>query len=187
VTGHRAVADVKRVLAGIDEALDRIEHASARRLPLVISPLAEGADCLVAERVLARPGGRLVVPLPLPQEDYLTDFTADASRRKFLGLLARADRIIQLPPAATREAAYEAAGQYVLEHCDVLLAVWDGREVQGEGGTGQIVARGRAMGKPIVIVRAGNRIPGTRVATSLGEEQGRVLVERLPEERRGDG
>src|SRR6266446_1668572 len=86
-----------------------------------------------------------------------------------------------------REAAFEAAGQYVLEHCDVLLAVWDGREVQVEGGTGQIVARGRAMGKPIVIVRAGNRIPGTRVATSLGEEQGRVLVERLTEERRGDG
>ncbi len=154
MTGHRAVADVKRVLAGIDEALDRIEHASARRLLLVISPLAEGADCLVAERVLARPGGRLVVPLPLPQEDYLTDFTTDASRRKFLELLARAERIIHLPPAATREAAYEAAG---------------------------------AMGKPIVIVRAGNRIPGTRVATSLGEEQGRVLVERLTEERRGDG
>ncbi len=187
MTGHRFVADVKRVRVGIDEALDRIERAWGRRILLVVSPLAEGADCLAAERVLARPGGRLVVPLPLPRDDYLSDFTSEASRRKFLDLLARADRIVQLPPAATRPAAYEAVGQYVLEHCDVLLAVWDGQEVQGEGGTGQIVARGRAMGKPLVIVRAGNRVPGTRVATSLGEEQGRVLVEGLPEERRGDG
>ena len=64
--------------------------------------------------------------------------------------------------------------------CDVLLAVWDGQEAQGLGGTGEIVARARGLGKPVVIVRAGNRLPGTEDPTTLGEEQGRVMLEGLP-------
>jgi hypothetical protein len=34
-----------------------------------------------------------------------------------------------------REAAYEAAGRYVVDHCDLLIAVWDRKPAQGRGGT----------------------------------------------------
>jgi len=67
----------------------------------------------------------------------------------------------------------------VVDNCDVLIAVWDGEGAQGQGGTGEIVARARSQGKPVVIVRAGNRKPGTLEPTTLGDEQGRVIVEGL--------
>jgi len=58
--------------------------------------------------------GRLIVPLPLLQADYMQDFTTDASKSEFLALLQKAEQVITLPPAGSREAAYEAAGAFCL-------------------------------------------------------------------------
>src|SRR5262249_29781255 len=141
VTGHRALTELDRITAGVDEALNHIEQAFPGQPCTVISSLAEGADRLVVQRVLARYKPRLVVPLPLPQSDYLTDFASAESQTEFLRLLDQADEVIELPPVSTRNEAYEAAGNYVLEHCDVLMAIWDGQDAQGQGGTGATVAR----------------------------------------------
>jgi hypothetical protein len=88
--------------------------------------------------------------------------------------------VIPAQPERGRSHAYLQAGEYVLEHCDVLLAIWDGRVEHGEGGTGQIVRHARMLEKPLVIVRGGNRRHGTLEPTTLGREQGRIIVERLP-------
>ncbi len=85
-----------------------------------------------------------------------------------------------MPPTVVRDEAYARAGEDVLDRCDVLLAVWDGQPAQGRGGTGEVVRRAREMGKPLLDVRAGNHLPGTDAPTSLGAEQGRLVVERLP-------
>lgn len=177
VTGHRFLAEVDKIAAGVDEALRRIEETFPGEPLTVISPLAEGADQLAARRILARPGARLLVPLPLPSADYVTDFEFPET---FLSLLDRADEVIELPLASTRNQAYEAAGRYVLNNCDVLIAIWDGQAAQGRGGTAEIVALARRRGLPLAWVRAGNRRPGTRQPTTLGEEQGTVSFERFP-------
>ena len=125
-----------------------------------------------------------MVPLPLPQSDYLADFASAESKAEFLRLLGKADEVIELPPVPTRDEAYEAAGNYVLEHCDVLIAIWDGQDAQGQGGTGAIVARARQRGLSIAWLHAGNRNPGTQEPTSLGAEQGTVTFEeRTPHTR----
>ena len=67
----------------------------------------------------------------------------------------------------------------MLNHCDVLITVWDGQGAQGVGGTGGIVAEARKKNMPIAWVHAGNRKPGTEEATSLGEGQGMVLYENF--------
>ena len=179
VTGHRILTELDRVRAGVDEALARIEQAFPGRPLTVLSALAEGADRLVAQQILRRPGARLVVPLPLAKADYMADFASPKSKQEFLSLLGRADEVVELPPARAREHAYDAAGNYVLEHSNVLLAVWDGRPAQGQGGTGAIVARARERSLPLVWVHAGNRRPGTLEPTSLGAEQGMVTFERF--------
>jgi hypothetical protein len=181
VTGHRFLADTDKIAAGVDEALNRIEASFPGEALTVLSPLAEGADRLVVQRVLARSGARLVAPLPLPESDYMDDFQTTESRKEFLSLLDRADEVIELPPAETRDRAYEAVGRYVLDHCDVLIAIWDGQGAQGQGGTGEVVAEARQHGLPMAWVRAGNRRPGTQEATTLGEQQGTVSFERFPE------
>lgn len=60
------------------------------------------------------------------------------------------------------------------------IAVWDGQEAQGQGGTAAIVAQARQRGLPLAWIRAGNRRPGTQEPMILGEEQGKVSFERFP-------
>ncbi|TKJ30568.1 MAG: hypothetical protein CEE40_04365 [Chloroflexi bacterium B3_Chlor] len=181
VTGHRYLAELGAITAGVDRALGRIEETFPSQPLTIISPLAEGADRLMAREVLARSAARLVVPLPLPQSDYIADFEADESKEAFLALLDRADEVITLPPAPTRDQAYAAAGRYVLDHCDALVAIWDGQMAQGPGGTGDIVVQARRRGLPLAWIRASNRRPDTVELTTPNEEQGKVSFEGFPE------
>ena len=63
VTGHRILTELDKIVSGIDQALDKIEEAFPSRSMLLLSPLAEGADRIVANRILMHRGGRLIVPL----------------------------------------------------------------------------------------------------------------------------
>jgi hypothetical protein len=179
ISGHRVLAEPERIEAGIEQALRRIEAACPSRPFKVLSLLAEGSDRLALRPTLDRAGSRLAAVLPLEKYDYLSDFDSSESKDEFLRLLADADEVVDLPGQAGREQAYEAAGEFVCEHADVLLAVWDGQKEQGQGGTATVVARARARGLPIAWVHAGNRKPGTLEPTSLGAEQGSVTYENL--------
>jgi hypothetical protein len=66
ITGHRILTEIEKIQAGVEEALHRVEKAFPGQAWTVISALAEGADRLVVQRVLARPYARLVAVLPLP-------------------------------------------------------------------------------------------------------------------------
>jgi hypothetical protein len=179
VTAHRVLAEVEKINGGIADALKKIEQKFPGELLTIISPLAEGADRLVVHQVLEHPDARLIVPLPLPKQDYLQDFAFCESKNEFLQLLHRADEVIELPPTGTRNAAYEAAGKFVLDRCDVLIAVWDGQTARGQGGTGEILTLARSRHLPIAWVHAGNRKPGTNEPTTLGAEQGTVTFENF--------
>jgi len=181
VTGHRVLTDVEKISAGVDEALRRIEEAFPGEMLTVVSPLAEGADRLVTRQVLARPGARLVVPLPLETGNYMAAFESDESKREFLSLLDRAQGVITLPPAPTRDEAYAAAGRYVLDHCDVLVAIWDGQLAQGRGGTAEVVAQARQRGLPLAWIHTAGCRPGAQKPTTTHEGVGKVSFERLPQ------
>ena len=178
VTGHRVLAAREKIAAGVDLVLDRCQDRVPGGRLLLLSPLAEGGDRIVAERVLARPGCALHATLPLRLEECLQDFLTESSKEEFRTLLSRAERIIELPAAASRPAAYAAAGRYILEHIDALIAIWDGRDAQGPSGTAEIVRLARSRGLPLAWVRAGNRRPDTGEATTLGADQGTAVFER---------
>lgn len=149
VTGHRSLNEVKALTQKIDAALKQIWETYPAPF-VVYSALAEGADRLVARRALDLLGASLKAILPLNQADYKADFSEEDSLAEFLELLALADEVIELPPTSTRDAAYEAAGRYILEHVDLLIAVWDGQSPRGKGGTGQIVLEARKSRIPVV-------------------------------------
>jgi hypothetical protein len=139
---------------GLPMAIGRGEGRNETPVRLVaLSPLAEGADRLVAERVLAREGSELEVVLPLDEVDYEADFKTDASRAEFRALLARARTVHWMSRAPSRNEAYAAAGRYVVDHCDVMIAVWDGRAANGPGGTADIVAYARERGTRLVMIQ----------------------------------
>jgi len=179
VTGHRILAERDKIDRGVEEALGKVEQLFPGEILTVVSALAEGADRIVARRVLARPGARLVVPLPLDESDYISDFSSEESRVEFSTLLRRASKIERMPPTPARDQAYEAAGEYVLNNSDVLLTIWDGLPAQGRGGTADIVSRARKRKLRIAWIHAGNREPGTDQPTTLGNEQGQVTFENF--------
>jgi hypothetical protein len=155
VTGHRSLADehliresVKSVLGKLDKTLSFKPHTF-----VVISPLAEGADRLVAREILDwdTDGEKPILEavLPLPQEDYLNDFATPMSKVEFKELLTRAKSVIVLDKTASRNAAYEQVGYYVVDTCDLLIAIWDGKRSAGQGGTAEIVEYARNIRRHI--------------------------------------
>ena len=154
VTGHRKLADEARLAAAVDAVLDTIVLRAADGQLSVLSPLAEGADRLVAERVLAMAGAaELEAVLPMDESEYEADFATDASKSEFRSLLARARTIHRLPRPSSREEAYAAAGRYVVDHCDVLIAIWDGTPGEGRGGTAEIVRYARRRRRALAWIR----------------------------------
>ena len=182
VTGHRTLDDPTALQALVKKAIDaevegllpelsrqKIERARrADRIAnpfSVLSPLAEGADRVVARAVLEYPGARLDVVLPLAHEDYLEDFATEASRKEFEELLGRCDKPVFLRArriaeesrdaggrAEMRKEAYAKEGRYVVDHCDVLVAVWDGEPSSERGGTAEIVQYALEVNRPIIRV-----------------------------------
>ena len=180
ITGHRYLAEMDKIMAGVESALQRIFATYPDSNPRVLSSLAEGADRILAERLLLIPNASLWVPLPLPEEEYLKDFETSESKEEFYRLLGKAERVIHLPATDKREEGYLAAGKYILENSDVLIAIWDGKPAQGVAGTAEIVALAREHGLPLAWIHAGNRLTGTGLPISLGPDQGKVTFEHLP-------
>jgi hypothetical protein len=139
VSGHREYLDADLVASMTTAVVDRLVGEDPA--PTVLSNLAEGADRLVAELVLTRPDARLEAVLPLPAEEYAADFGSESSRRRFAELLDAASSVtvVHQVPGEAREVAYERAGRAIVDACDVLVALWDGRPARGRGGTAEIV------------------------------------------------
>jgi hypothetical protein len=138
VTGHRRLADEQAVRKAIEDGLDQILDilpalVRAECRLVAVFAMAEGADRLVAEAVMARPGGRLEVILPMPAAEYVTDFGSAASVPEFGCLLAAASWVVALSSLPTREDSYVAAGKAVVDRADVTIAILDGREAAGTG------------------------------------------------------
>jgi SMODS and SLOG-associating 2TM effector domain 1 len=157
VTGHRNIdVEDEALKSAVREALARIGRhragTTATSVSLtVVSALAEGADRLVASEAMDH-GASLEVVLPLPVEDYLTDFASEASKSDFRTLLKKAAAVTGLPVADERDKAYERAGRAVVDRSDVLIALWDGHAAAGRGGTAQIVAYARLHQVPVLQV-----------------------------------
>ncbi len=178
VTGHRYLAEIDTLRESARRAFEEIEAWFEDRKLTVLSPLAEGADRLVADVGLER-GAELVAPLPMPRDSYITDFDTAESRQHFDDLIDEAEEVIELPEAETRRECYTQVGEWILDEADVLIAVWDGRPAQGEGGTADIARRALDRDMPVLHIRAGNRKPGTSEPTSLGEQQGKLTIHNL--------
>lgn len=160
VTGHRDLrpADSAPLEEQVRLILTELRADHPEAPLLLLSPLAEGADRLVA-RVALEGGVRVVVPLPLPRAEYEKDFATPESKAEFARLLGRAESWFELPLAQgntpdniladgpARHRHYEAAGLYIARHCHLLLALWDGVDSKKVGGTSEIV-RLRLRGLP---------------------------------------
>ena len=110
-----------------------------------VTSLAEGTDQIFAEAAMA-----LAIPVSavIPLDGYERFFSTS-------GLVTYQSLLSSSTPVYLRsgqepEQAFFDAGRYVVDHSDVLFAVWDGHHAEGLGGTGDVVLYALSSGKAIL-------------------------------------
>ncbi|MDQ6929114.1 MAG: DUF4231 domain-containing protein [Candidatus Eremiobacteraeota bacterium] len=160
VTGHRDLREGDR--ARLFEVVAQILAGYRKRLPhtpiVLLSPLADGADRLVARAAL-HAGAKLVAALPMDAEKFKATLTDSGAGEDFDDLLARATTRFVVPPlnaeldwsTAAPELLYSNCGAYVASRCTELIALWDGQDQAGDAGTAQDVRfMLEGVGEPLV-------------------------------------
>jgi hypothetical protein len=150
VTGHRDLREEDRgaLATAVRGVFADLRRKYVHTPVILVSALAEGADRLVAELALEA-HIPIAAVLPLPPQLYEEDFSTSESIAEFRRQLAGAQFSFSVPLAAaesevarpgnSRDAQYEKAGTYIVQQCQILLALWDGEENEKTGGTAQIV------------------------------------------------
>jgi hypothetical protein len=172
-TGHRDLRDedipaLERAVGEIIKRLKRDYLGRQKETPLIVlSSLAEGADRLIA-RVAMRLGAKLIAPLPMEPDEYRRDFepgikpdaAAEFGRMKGDALAAPVMRLAEgNAPENVREEArralqYREVGLFIVRHCHVLIALWNGDEQDpAVGGTAEVV-RFKRNGIPLEVARS---------------------------------
>jgi len=152
VTGHRDLlaeevpaleSYVRSFFVDLRDRFPRLEWQ-------LLTPLAAGGDQLAA-RIALECGIGLIAVLPMAQDEYEKDFCGAEELEEFNTLLAAAKRVIHLPAAngadahiisqddSARDRQYAQLGLFVSNHCQILLALWDGKPAETMGGTAQVV------------------------------------------------
>jgi hypothetical protein len=182
ITGHRFLEQDANIYAGIQKVLLRIMQTYPDRSWSVLSSLAEGADRLVVEQVLQfKPGTNLVVPLPMDEENYIKDFKEKKSKLEFLRLLHLATEVVPPQRESMGKNAYWSAGKYILDNCDILIALWDGLNAQGHGGTGELVDLAIGKNIPLAWVHCTNHNVKNPLNRTTSSNQGEVSFLNFPE------
>ncbi len=145
VTGHRdlvpgelgRIESAVRALLG--ELRERAFNAGYRKFVLQ-SALAPGADQVVA-RVALEAGWELQAVLPEDVAAYTGGFEEPNAVEAFHGLRGRARReeLVKTPGGKGAVGVYVAVGERLLKKADLVVALWDGIDAGGEGGTACVV------------------------------------------------
>jgi len=183
ITGHRAAILSAPVLASlrphVEDVFRKLREAALRvheeevaifdRSPARLhlhSPLASGADQLAADSARAA-GYHVRALLPFAPDDYRDDFVPGHERDEFNRQLDSADEIFALPcDRSDGEAAYVLVGKAVVAAADILVAIWDGCEGNGPGGTAHVVDLALGTSVPVIHI-AIDRVSGVVEATRL--------------------
>lgn len=147
----QTIAQIYHELA-VTETTPQLLSQQTPLSPRLLSPLAEGADSLVAKAALANQY-ELHSPLPFPRDMYAEDFQDD-TLATFNALYGKAQRVLELDGVRERkEEAYREVGLFVLRHSDIVVALWDGEVDAGSPGTSGMVAAALRSDKPIIWIR----------------------------------
>ncbi|MGE3316136.1 MAG: hypothetical protein AB7O26_13555 [Planctomycetaceae bacterium] len=147
VAGHRNLCPDD--VAALKERVREVFRELRQKLPntplVVLSPLNEGADRLVADVALEpESGASLIAVLPWPEEICPEGRCRSGERAEFEHLLSRASDIISVPlnedenvqpeglseSEEQRRAQYRYVGKMIARHSQLLIALWDGREAE---------------------------------------------------------
>jgi hypothetical protein len=146
-TGHRNLPDEIMCRTLI---CDFLREQKARRSSVVygVSSAASGGDLIFAESCL-----ELEIPLrillPLPREEFRIDFDS-ATWMRVEQVMSKAVSVDVIEDRESRKEGYYACGIETVQQSECMIALWDGEQSKGVGGTQEIVDFATEMGKPVI-------------------------------------
>lgn len=111
--------------------------------------LAAGADQIFAEVILQLRGSLEAV---VPFDTYPETFASEQDRTRFVRLLGQAVRRVDLHLCGSVEENYLAAGRFIVDRSQLLIAVWDREPAKGLGGTADIVRYARDQERILYVI-----------------------------------
>ena len=114
-------------------------YAKADPVLRLTSSMADGADRLLLEPALVKEHYELACILPFDAHEYARDFDAD-SQAAFFKLLQKAhyqtteSKVLELDGRRDKaDIAYRDCAEVLVKNCDVLVALYDGKDKAGYG------------------------------------------------------
>lgn len=151
ISGHRDLkrSEIAKYKNKIKNILNKLILENPDKEVFVITPLADGADRIMAE-CASELGIRYEVVMPMTLNLYIQDFN-EASLSEFYTLHARAagSRSLPLREGNTvegikqygkeRDRQYASVGYEIVDRSDAMVFVWDGKVNGLTGGTSDII------------------------------------------------
>jgi len=130
--------------------------------------LASGADQIAA--ICARSSGYFVrATLPFEAHEYRADFAIGDELDTFEQAVAAADEIVALPgDRADAAGAYVRVGELLVREADVMIAIWDGEDGRGPGGTAHVVELALQSAVPVIHIDIARDSDQVRMRTLFG-------------------
>lgn len=137
---HRLEASLwQEICARVDAGYDTFYCGAARGMDIVCG------EIILALKTADHPALRLICAIPFKEQ---ARGWGDLWRAYYNDLLRGADEIVQLCDHYQPD-CYHIRNRYMVDHCDALLAVYDGK---GKGGTAYTVNYAQKHGKQVVIL-----------------------------------
>lgn len=140
ITGHRELENIDWIKTMMKEII------SEMKITYGVTCLATGADELFAESLRQE---RISYTAVIPCINYETTFE-DVELGEFRLSKRSASKLIELSNDHPSEKAFDEAGKAVVDNSEMLIAIWDGEEAKGLGGTADIVDYAKSQNKKII-------------------------------------
>jgi len=166
IVGHRYLANEDTIAFVTSACSTVLRKFQAERKSLVaLSALAEGADTLFADAAVA-----LQIPLQIvrPFQEYATDFSVQSAKNSYERLRFSASNETDLEYIGRSNEAYLAGMHWIVDRCDLLVAVWDGSPAKGLGGTGDAVERAVLLNRDWIHLDVVDLSVTYHLATTMG-------------------
>lgn len=192
ITGHRAsllTAKLVEALEPIVEEVFRTLRDAASTIetdpdfPDLVelrlhTPLASGADQLAAKSAHAV-GYQVSALLPFGPEEYRQDFEGP-ELDDFDGALHAAHEVVALPGARSDPIeAYVHVGKALIDAADIMVAIWDGGEGNGPGGTAHVVELALASSVPVIHIAIDREAESVTTRLLVGGQTGEPVIQSL--------
>ena len=193
ITGHRAsllTANLLEALEPIVEEVFRTLRDAASTIESdpdfpdsvelrLHTPLASGADQLAAKSAHAV-GYQVSALLPFRAEEYRNDFEEGPELDEFEGALDAAHDIVALPGARSDPIeAYVHVGKALIDAADIMVAIWDGGEGNGPGGTAHVVELALESSVPVIHIAIDREEESVTTRLLVGGKAAEPVVQSL--------